>query len=281
MYGAELSLDIPVPTTNAERSTSARAGAADPPGRHLLVLARDPTGYASLCRAISAAQRRGGAKGRPVYDLDELTGLADGHWLVLTGCRKGPVRPALESGGFGTLRPRPGPASPGRAGRAVRSRQRRRRAQLRPRPARRRALRRARRAGRRAAAADRRHHGRALPRPVATTARHGDGRGTGPTQPAGDGRLAAGVGRPAAAYRRGDGAALRPLARCGRDRGPARGGAGVLDPPHRAGAAAVPGAGRAHRDDLPARAHRRAAPPSVTARASRTTRRPTPRSSTS
>ena len=103
IYGAELSLDIPVPTTNAERSTSARAGAPDPAGRHLLVLARDPAGYASLCRVISAAQRRGGAKGRPVYDLDELTGLADGHWLVLTGCRKGPVRAALESGGFGTF----------------------------------------------------------------------------------------------------------------------------------------------------------------------------------
>jgi error-prone DNA polymerase len=103
MYGAELSLDIPMPTTNAERSTSARAGAPDPPGRHLLVLARDPTGYASLCRAISAAQRRGGAKGRPVYDLDELAALADGHWLVLTGCRKGPVRAALESGGCGTF----------------------------------------------------------------------------------------------------------------------------------------------------------------------------------
>jgi error-prone DNA polymerase len=103
IYGAELSLDIPVPTTNAERSTGARAGAPDPPGRHLLVLARDPTGYASLCRAISAAQRSGGAKGRPVYDLDELTDLADGHWLVLTGCRKGGLRTALESGELGTF----------------------------------------------------------------------------------------------------------------------------------------------------------------------------------
>jgi error-prone DNA polymerase len=103
MYGAELSLDIPIPTTNAERSTGARAGASDPPGRHLLVLARDPTGYASLCRAISNAQRRGGAKGRPVYDLEELTDLAGGHWLVLTGCRKGPVRMALEAGELGTF----------------------------------------------------------------------------------------------------------------------------------------------------------------------------------
>jgi error-prone DNA polymerase len=103
VYGAELSLDIPVPATSAERSTSARAGASDPPGRHLLALARDPAGYASLCRAISNAQRRGGAKGRPVYDLDELTDLADGHWLVLTGCRKGPVRTALEAGRLGTF----------------------------------------------------------------------------------------------------------------------------------------------------------------------------------
>jgi error-prone DNA polymerase len=103
IYGAELSLDIPVPSTTAERSTGARAGTGDPPGRHLLALARDPAGYASLCRAISIAQRRGGAKGRPVYDLDELTDLAGGHWLVLTGCRKGPVRAALEAGGLGTF----------------------------------------------------------------------------------------------------------------------------------------------------------------------------------
>jgi error-prone DNA polymerase len=103
LYGAELSLDIPVPTTGAERTIGARAGVGDPPGRHLLVLARDPTGYAGLCRAISIAQRRGGAKGRPVYDLDELTDLAGGHWLVLTGCRKGPVRAALEAGGGATF----------------------------------------------------------------------------------------------------------------------------------------------------------------------------------
>ena len=103
IYGAELSLDIAVPASATERSTGARSGMADPDGRHLLVLARDPAGYANLCRAISIASRRGGAKGRPVYDLDELTDLADGHWLVLTGCRKGTVRQALESGRFGTF----------------------------------------------------------------------------------------------------------------------------------------------------------------------------------
>jgi error-prone DNA polymerase len=103
MFGAELSLDVEIPATQAERLTGARSGQPDPPGRHLLVLARDPVGYASLCRGISAGQRRGGSKGRPVYLLDELGGLADGHWLVLTGCRKGPLRRALEAGGHGSF----------------------------------------------------------------------------------------------------------------------------------------------------------------------------------
>ncbi|MDQ2697955.1 MAG: error-prone DNA polymerase, partial [Actinomycetota bacterium] len=34
----------------------------------------------------------------PVYDLEELAAQADGHWAVLTGCRKGAVRRALASG---------------------------------------------------------------------------------------------------------------------------------------------------------------------------------------
>jgi error-prone DNA polymerase len=96
----------------------------------LLVLARDPTGYASLCRVISRAQLRGGAKGRPQYDWDELADAATGHWLVLTGCRKGPVRAALEVGMLGTFALDPARA---RAGRSVRPQQRRRRAHLRPR----------------------------------------------------------------------------------------------------------------------------------------------------
>src|SRR6202012_562374 len=96
-FGAELSLDVPVPATQAERMVAARVGQPAPPGRHLLVLARDPQGYASLSRSIGTAQLRGGAKGRPVYDIDELTDAADGHWLILTGCRKGHLRQALET----------------------------------------------------------------------------------------------------------------------------------------------------------------------------------------
>jgi error-prone DNA polymerase len=99
-FGAELALDVALPSTQAERSIAARVGVPDPPGTHLLALARDPEGYARLCRAIGTAHLRGGAKGRPVYDdLDTLADLADGHWLVLTGCRKGAVRQALDRGG--------------------------------------------------------------------------------------------------------------------------------------------------------------------------------------
>ena len=99
-FGAELALDVALPSTQAERSIAARVGVPDPPGTHLLVLARDPAGYARLCRAIGTAHLRGGAKGRPVYDdIDELATLSDGHWLVLTGCRKGAVRKALDTDG--------------------------------------------------------------------------------------------------------------------------------------------------------------------------------------
>ena len=103
MFGTELSLDVEIPATQAERLVGVRSAMPDPPGRHLLVLARSPRGYASLCSGISAGQRRGGSKGRPVYDLTELAGLANNDWLVLTGCRKGSVRTALESAGFGTF----------------------------------------------------------------------------------------------------------------------------------------------------------------------------------
>ena len=89
LYGAELSLGLPEP----------QLGRPDPVGDHLLVLARDQEGYRRLAREITRAQLAGGEKGRPVYDLDELTAAAGEHWLVLTGCRKGPVRRALAAGG--------------------------------------------------------------------------------------------------------------------------------------------------------------------------------------
>jgi error-prone DNA polymerase len=90
IFGAELSLDLP----------GGQGGVPDPVGRHLLVLARDPEGYRRLCQVISAAQLRGGEKGRPGYDTGELAQAHDGHWVILTGCRKGAVPAALAAGGM-------------------------------------------------------------------------------------------------------------------------------------------------------------------------------------
>ena len=89
VFGAELSLDT-------HRS---RAGETDPDGTHLLVLARGQEGYRRLSRRIAAAHLAGGVKGKPQYDIDELTESAGGHWQILTGCRKGHVRQALSHGG--------------------------------------------------------------------------------------------------------------------------------------------------------------------------------------
>ena len=89
VFGAELTLGLP----------KRQNGVADPEGRHLVVLARDPTGYAQLSRAIGEAQLAGGSKGKPVFGLDQLAAAHDGHWLVLTGCRKGTVPAALADEG--------------------------------------------------------------------------------------------------------------------------------------------------------------------------------------
>ncbi|MGB0100009.1 MAG: error-prone DNA polymerase [Nocardioides sp.] len=91
VYGAELSLGL----------TGPQNGMADPEGSHLLVLARGVEGYHRLAGAITDAQLRGDEKGRPVYDLGELSERGRGHWLVLTGCRKGAVRQALDRAGSG------------------------------------------------------------------------------------------------------------------------------------------------------------------------------------
>ncbi|GAA3528584.1 error-prone DNA polymerase [Aeromicrobium panaciterrae] len=89
IYGSELSLGLSGPQN----------GVADPEGSHLLVLARGVEGYHRLAGAMTEAFFRGDEKGRPVYDLDELSAMGRDHWLVLTGCRKGAVRQALAAGG--------------------------------------------------------------------------------------------------------------------------------------------------------------------------------------
>ncbi len=78
---------------------SPRTGEADPTGAHLVVLARDPDGYARLSTVLADAHLEGGEKGRPVFTLDALARAAGGHWLVLSGCRKGAVPAALMDAG--------------------------------------------------------------------------------------------------------------------------------------------------------------------------------------
>jgi error-prone DNA polymerase len=89
VFGAELSLGL----------TKPQNGIPDPEGTHLLVLARDPEGYARLASTISAAQLAGAEKGKPVYEGIAWEEVHGDHWLVLTGCRKGTVPAALERHG--------------------------------------------------------------------------------------------------------------------------------------------------------------------------------------
>ncbi|MCU1455900.1 MAG: dnaE2, partial [Acidimicrobiales bacterium] len=101
VFGAEVTLD----TAEQPLPSKPQPGQADPVGQHLVVLARDPVGYAGLARALSRAQMAG-EKGAPRIGLADLADEAGGRWAVLTGCRKGPVPAALE---------RDGPAAAARA----------------------------------------------------------------------------------------------------------------------------------------------------------------------
>jgi error-prone DNA polymerase len=90
VFGAELSLGLSAPQN----------GVADPEGEHLLVLARDPAGYRAISRAITeAAMDPRAEKGRPVHDLERTAATLRDRVVVLTGCRKGHVRRALDAGG--------------------------------------------------------------------------------------------------------------------------------------------------------------------------------------
>ncbi len=185
VFGTELSLGLSRPQN----------GVADPEGTHLVVLARDATGYARLCRAVSTAQMAGREKGKPVIDLETLAAIGAGasfapfggqspsssspdHWLILTGCRKGTVPQALVDRGpaaaaaeLAKLQRLFGPGNVAVElwdhGDPLDSVRNDALAQL--------AIRAQRRAG-----GDQQ---RALPRPGSAQAGHGSGRGAGPAQP--------------------------------------------------------------------------------------------------
>ncbi|HEY1633368.1 MAG TPA: error-prone DNA polymerase [Acidimicrobiales bacterium] len=110
VFGTELTLDLarPAPQTGGRPkgrrpgpagTMGHRQAAADPEGHHLVVLARDPEGYARLCRVVSEAHLAGGEKGQPIVSLTTLAEAHGDHWMVLTGCRKGEVPTALVQSG--------------------------------------------------------------------------------------------------------------------------------------------------------------------------------------
>lgn len=101
---AEAAKELGLPTVfGAELSLGGQGNTED--SIHLLVLARGQEGYRRLSRQMATAHLSGGTpkdrKGKPRYDLDALTEAAEGHWHILTGCRKGHVRRALAGGGPG------------------------------------------------------------------------------------------------------------------------------------------------------------------------------------
>jgi error-prone DNA polymerase len=84
IFGAEVALN----------ANDDRIGVSDPSGEHLVLLARSPNGYAALSRMLSLAHLERGEKGSPRFTIDQVSSAAS-EWLVLTGCRKGPLTRAL------------------------------------------------------------------------------------------------------------------------------------------------------------------------------------------
>ena len=87
VFGAELSVG----------TTLSRTETPDPAGTHLLVLARGEEGYHRLSSALTDAHLATEDKGTLRVDMEMLTQSAGGHWMILTGCRKGAVRSFLPS----------------------------------------------------------------------------------------------------------------------------------------------------------------------------------------
>ncbi|MBN2177148.1 MAG: error-prone DNA polymerase [Demequinaceae bacterium] len=96
VFGAELHL--PATDLSGRPVLDPPTGIPDPRATHLVVLARGPAGYARLSRTIGLGHLATGEKGAARYTDEGLAEAAAGEWLILTGCRKGPVRQALAAG---------------------------------------------------------------------------------------------------------------------------------------------------------------------------------------
>jgi len=84
VFGSEVTLE----------ASDDRVGVSDPSGEHLVLLVRSPAGYAALSRMLALAHLERGEKGAPRFTLGQVAEAAS-EWLVLTGCRKGPLTRAL------------------------------------------------------------------------------------------------------------------------------------------------------------------------------------------
>ncbi|WP_206448381.1 error-prone DNA polymerase [Agrococcus sp. KRD186] len=91
VFGTEFTLGLETPQN----------GIPDPDGSHLVALATGPAGYSALASALTDGYLTSdihgpGEKGRPIFGLETLAEAARGEWLILSGCRKGGVRQALD-----------------------------------------------------------------------------------------------------------------------------------------------------------------------------------------
>ena len=192
-----------------------------------------------------------GAKGAPRGELGRLAGLHGGHWVVLTGCRKGAVPSALHRRGPAAAEAELdrlvqafgrdnvyvellGPRRPARLG-----------PQRRPGPA-----------GRPGEGRGGGDQQRPLRHPGPPPAGHRPGRGQGPQLPGRPGRLAARRGRRPSPLRVRAGGPPGPLPGHGRAGRRARPRPGLRPGAGRAPPARLPGPAGPHRDDLAARAGR-------------------------
>src|SRR2546421_118408 len=86
------------PPRPATRGPRGRGGIPTPVAGHLLTVPGTPEGSGRLAQVIGGAQRAGKKRAPPVSALPRLAKAHDGHWAILTGCRKGSVPAALAAG---------------------------------------------------------------------------------------------------------------------------------------------------------------------------------------
>jgi DNA polymerase III alpha subunit len=99
-------LNDPIRGATASRGWPGEHHAGPMPGDHLVLLARDATGYAALSRLASGAQLAG-AKQFPIFERAAVEAILDdarGHLVGLSGCRNGEVPRHLLAGAYGEAR---------------------------------------------------------------------------------------------------------------------------------------------------------------------------------